>query len=66
GAAKLVAGNVKEITNRLKRLPEVMDRFEASLLEPVSPPPLPRRFAPWWGWFGFIAVLVALGIWAAK
>lgn len=66
GAAKLVAGNVKEVTNRLKRLPEVMDKFEASLLEPVSPPPLPRRFAPWWGWFGFIAALVALGIWAAK
>ena len=66
GAAKLVAGNVKEITNRLKRLPEVMDRFEASLEPPAPPPPPPRRFAPWWGWFGFVAILVALGIWAAK
>ena len=60
GAAKLVASNLREVTNRLKRLPEVMDRFEASL-EPQEPIPLPpRRFAPWWGWFGLIAALAAI------
>ena len=66
GATKLVAGNVKEITNRLKRLPDVMDRFEASLEPPAPPSPPPRRFAPWWGWFGFVTALVALAVWAAK
>ncbi len=66
GAAKLVASNLREVTNRLKRLPEVMDRFEASL-EPQEPIPLPpRRFAPWWGWFGLIAALAAIGVWALK
>jgi ubiquinone biosynthesis protein len=64
GAAKLVAQNVKDVADRLKRLPEVMDQFEAKLAAP-EPKPLPReRFAPWWGWLGFIlglgAVLVAV------
>jgi ubiquinone biosynthesis protein len=59
GAAKLVAQNVKDVTDRLKRLPEVMDQFEAKLNAP-DPAPLPReRFAPWWGWFGLILALVA-------
>lgn len=59
GAAKLVAQNVKDVTDRLKRLPEVMDQFEAKLNAP-DPGPLPReRFAPWWGWFGLILALVA-------
>lgn len=62
GAARLVATNVREVANRLKRLPEVMDRFEASL-EEVSPEPLvvKETFAPWWGWFGFIIALAAIG-----
>ena len=59
GAAKLVAQNVKDVTDRLKRLPEVMDQIEANLNAP-DPGPLPReRFAPWWGWFGLILALVA-------
>jgi len=59
GAAKLVAQNVKDVTDRLKRLPEVMDQFEAKLNAP-EPAPLPReRFAPWWGWMGFILAIFA-------
>lgn len=58
GAAKLVAQNVKDVADRLKRLPEVMDQFEAQLNKP-EPEPLPReRFAPWWGWMGFILAIV--------
>ena len=59
GAAKLVAQNVKEVADRLKRLPEVMDEVEAKLTAP-EPEPLPReRFAPWWGWLGFFLGLAA-------
>ncbi|MEL6858972.1 MAG: AarF/UbiB family protein [Pseudomonadota bacterium] len=59
GAAKLVSENVKQVADRLKRLPDVMDRLEAKLTQP-KPAPLPReRFAPWWGWLGFILSLVA-------
>ena len=59
GAAKLVAQNVKEVADRLKRLPEVMDEIEAKLTAP-DPQPLPReRFAPWWGWLGFFLALPA-------
>jgi ubiquinone biosynthesis protein len=59
GAAKLVAQNVRDVADRLKRLPEVMDQFEARLNAP-EPELLPReRFAPWWGWMGFFLALVA-------
>ena len=59
GAAKLVSENVKQVADRLKRLPDIMDRLEAKLTQP-EPAPLPReRFAPWWGWLGFILSLVA-------
>lgn len=59
GAAKLIAQNVKDVADRLKRLPDVMDQFEHQLNKP-DPAPLPReRFAPWWGWMGFFLALVA-------
>ncbi len=59
GAAKLVAKNVREVTDRMKRLPEIMDEVEAKLTAP-EPQPLPReRFAPWWGWLGFFTAIVA-------
>lgn len=58
GAAKLVAQNVKDVADRLKRLPDVMDQFEAQLNKP-DPGPLPReRFAPWWGWMGFFLAII--------
>jgi ubiquinone biosynthesis protein len=58
GAARLVAGNIKEVADRLKRLPDMMDRFEANLDANDSNLPPPRdRFAPWWGWFGLAIVL---------
>tara|TARA_R110000803_G_scaffold194753_3_gene257908 strand:+ start:50 stop:1576 length:1527 start_codon:yes stop_codon:yes gene_type:complete len=61
GAARLISGNLREVTNRLKRLPDVMDRFEASLDGPATPLPPPRdRFAPWWGWFGLITILALI------
>lgn len=62
GAAKLIAQNVKEVANRLKRLPDVMDQFEAQLNKP-DPAPLPReRFAPWWGWMGFVLALATAAV----
>lgn len=55
GAAKVIANTAREVSDRLKRLPEIMDRFEAQLIEPQIPPiPQRERFAPWWGWFLFI------------
>lgn len=59
GAAKLVAQNVKDVADRLKRLPEVMDQIEAKLIAPDQAPPPRERFAPWWGWLGFVLALVA-------
>ncbi|MEO0982274.1 MAG: AarF/UbiB family protein [Pseudomonadota bacterium] len=63
GAVKVAAKSVRQVSDRLKRLPEVMDRLEASLDAPQTPPaPAQReRFAPWWGWFGFILLAGALG-----
>lgn len=59
GAAKLIARNAREVSDRLKRLPEVMDKLEAALDRP-PPPPRKERFAPWWGWFGFALALAAI------
>ncbi|WP_300390834.1 2-polyprenylphenol 6-hydroxylase [Henriciella sp.] len=61
GAAKLAAKNILEVADRLKRLPEVMDRFEASL-EPGyhDTPKPPRNQPPWWAWFGLTVVLAAI------
>lgn len=65
GAARLVAQNVKEVADRLKRLPELMDQFEAQLNKP-DPGPLPReRFAPWWGWMGFVLAIVGALVWVS-
>lgn len=58
GGAKIAFESLRGVTDRLKRLPQIMDQFEQSL----NTPPLPakrERFAPWWGWFGFI---VAIGL----
>lgn len=66
GAAKMVRTNLRQVTDRLKRLPEVMDRFEDSLDHPVYPQiPAKERFAPWWGWFGLIIVLALVAYAAA-
>ena len=61
GAAKFVAASAKDIADRLKRLPAVMDQLEASLNAPPTEP-VRERFAPWWGWFGLIVILSLLGI----
>lgn len=63
GAAKLVTHNLREVGDRLKRLPQMMDRLEAALLETArSATPLPvRPSAPWWGWFGLIVALAVIG-----
>jgi len=65
GAVRMITENVRDVTNRLKRLPEVMDRFEKSLEAEPAPPP-PQRFAPWWGWFGLIGVLGVAAAWAVR
>ncbi len=62
GGAKLAAQTVKDVTDRLKRLPDVMDRLEASLDTP--PPAPPKSFAPWWGWFGLLLGFGGLAVWA--
>ncbi len=63
GAAKLIAKNVREVADRLKRLPDMMDQLEAALEETARPPSAePKQaFAPWWGWFGFVAILALIG-----
>ncbi len=65
GASKLAASSLREVTNRLKRLPDVMDRFEASLDKPPQSEPRPSG-PPWWGWMGFALGIGALAIWAFK
>ena len=60
GAAKFISASVRDVADRLKRLPEVMDRLEASLDTPPAPAPR-ERFAPWWGWFGLILGLASIG-----
>jgi ubiquinone biosynthesis protein len=62
GIAKLITQNAREVTDRLKRLPEVMDQFEAQLNRPEPTPPPRERFAPWWGWMGFILALGTLAV----
>jgi ubiquinone biosynthesis protein len=62
GAAKLLANNVREVADRLKRLPQVMDQMEAALAQtgkPAKPAP-EKQFAPWWGWFGLIITLALI------
>jgi len=64
GAAKLISSNVKEVANRLKRLPQMMDALENAVAQSAAPPTtlLEReRFAPWWGWFGLIIILALIG-----
>jgi len=66
GAVRLMSENVREVTNRLKRLPSVMDRFERSLEAEPAPLAPSQPFAPWWGWFGLIAVLGVAAAWAVR
>ena len=61
GAMKFVAASAKDIADRLKRLPAVMDQLEASLNAP-PPEPIRERFAPWWGWFGLVIALAIIGL----
>ncbi|MEL7480453.1 MAG: AarF/UbiB family protein [Pseudomonadota bacterium] len=63
GAARLVQSNVREVSDRLKKLPQMMDLLEQALVEatkPPAPPPRPK-FAPWWGWFGFVIIMSVIG-----
>lgn len=62
GAAKLIVNNVREVADRLKKLPQMMDKVEAALVETAMPAPEPRQnFAPWWAWFGLFIVLALIG-----
>lgn len=64
GALKLTTELVTETADRLKRLPEVMDRFEAVLeqLETAPPPPKQPR-TPWLSWtIAAFALLSAAGV----
>ncbi len=61
GAAKLAAKNVRLVADRLKRLPDVMDKLEAALDAPPAAAAPRARFAPWWGWFGFATIWAAIG-----
>ena len=62
GAAKLAARNIRDVADRLKRLPDVMDRFETYLEQSnaemaVKPKP---SGPPWWAWFGLVVSLAAI------
>ncbi|MEM9668795.1 MAG: AarF/UbiB family protein [Pseudomonadota bacterium] len=60
GAAKMVRENVREVTDRLKRLPQIMDAMETAIAKVnamPTDPPVRERFAPWWGWFGLIVAM---------
>ncbi len=62
GAVRLMRENLREVANRLKRLPAVMDQFEKSLAaEPATAPqaPLQRARMPAWGWFALGALATA-------
>ncbi|MEO0464987.1 MAG: AarF/UbiB family protein [Pseudomonadota bacterium] len=64
GAVKLAARNAREVSDRLKRLPDVMDKVEAMIEAGAHQPETDnQRFAPWWGWFGLILGLGALAVW---
>lgn len=61
GAARLAVKNIREVADRLKRLPEVMDRFEASLEQDARNKAEPARTGPpWWAWFGLVIALAAI------
>lgn len=65
GAARLVARTTREVSDRLKRLPDMMDKFETALNElEMREPEVRERFAPWWGWFGFAGIMTIL-VWLA-
>ncbi|MEM5518885.1 2-polyprenylphenol 6-hydroxylase [Henriciella sp. AS95] len=62
GAAKLAAQSVREVADRLKRLPQVMDQFEdfleSSANEQSRPPK--RSGPPWWAWFGLVVAVAGI------
>ncbi|WP_084397399.1 2-polyprenylphenol 6-hydroxylase [Henriciella aquimarina] len=62
GAARLAARNIRDVADRLKRLPEVMDRFEASLAEPDAQMANVNQTGrpPWWAWFGLVIILAGI------
>ena len=60
GAARTTTELVRETADRLKRLPDVMDRFEAALVQLETPPEPVANKTPWLGWA--LAALLALGM----
>jgi ubiquinone biosynthesis protein len=64
GAARLASRNAREVSDRLKRLPDMMDKLEIVLdtAGAAKPAPPRERFAPWWGWFGFLLAAGAIGV----
>lgn len=66
GAAKLLTRNARDVSDRLKRLPEVMDKLEAQLNAPEPTVQPSARFAPWWGWFGLALGLAIIGAYAIR
>ncbi|MGB2219100.1 MAG: AarF/UbiB family protein [Henriciella sp.] len=63
GAAKLSLETVSDVTDRLKRLPQIMDKLEAHLNQSGSEIRPSHQF-PWWAWVifgaGLTGALVAL------
>ncbi|MEM1105303.1 MAG: AarF/UbiB family protein [Pseudomonadota bacterium] len=68
GVARLAARNAREVSDRLKRVPEMMDKLETFLdAQTSAPAPHARSLAaPWWAWFGLVLALAALAVVALR
>lgn len=63
GIAKQGAGSIREIASRIHKVPAIVDSLEEFLENSTSERSKPvQKFAPWWGWFGFIFLMATLGL----
>ena len=60
GAISTAGTLITETTDRLKRLPEVMDRFEAALVQMEAPPPEPRKSSGHLWFLAFLSLLICV------
>lgn len=56
GVARLLRQNTRDMTQRLMRLPQMMDQLEHYLETHNTPAPATRKGPPWWAWTGLIVL----------